>query len=97
MTQKEMSKQYTFLNGKQVNVYIGRVPSIYKHIENELCLYEKENCFGKYSPIIIEIQKTHFNGRILTIIPKYVSCVGILKDFKIEENDIAKLQAHICV
>lgn len=95
MTQKQIAKQYSFLNGKQVNVYIGRVPCIYKHIEKELSLYEKENCFGKYESITIEIRKTHFNGKILTIIPKHCSCDGRLKDFKIERKDIDNLLVQL--
>jgi hypothetical protein len=92
MTQKQIAKQYSFLNGKQAKVYIGRIPCKMKHIEKELSVVGKENIYGKYEEITIEIQKTHFNGKILTITPKYFSCVGSLLPFKIEQADIVKLQ-----
>lgn len=91
MTQKEIAKQYSFLNGKQIKVYIGRVPCKMKHIEKELSVMEKENTYGKYEEVFITIQKTHFNGNTLTIIPKYFSCVGVLLPFKIEQTDLDKL------
>jgi hypothetical protein len=92
MTQKEIAKQYSFLNGKQAKVYIGRVPCKMKHIEKELSVIEKENTYGKYEEVIIYIQKTHFNGRILTITPKYFSCISVLLPFKIEQDNIDNLQ-----
>jgi len=92
MTQKQIAKQYYFLNGKQIKVYIGRTPCKMKHIEKELSVMEKENTYGKYEEIIISIQKTHFNGKTLTITPKYFSCDGSLLPFKIEQADIDNLQ-----
>ena len=92
MRQKEIAKQYSFLNGKEIKVYIGRVPCEMKHIEQELSVMEKGNTYGKYQEVIITIQKTHFNGKTLTIIPKYFSCDGHLLPFKIEQKDIDKLQ-----
>tara|TARA_R110000772_G_scaffold138682_1_gene247703 strand:+ start:207 stop:518 length:312 start_codon:yes stop_codon:yes gene_type:complete len=91
MTQKQIAKQYSFLNGKEIKVYIGRVPCKMKHIEKELSTVEKENTYGKYEAINIIIQKTHFNGKTLTITPKYFSCVGSLIPFKIEQIDIGAL------
>lgn len=92
MTQKEIANQYSFLNNKQIKVYVGRVPCSMKHIEKELSVLEKENTYGKYEEIIVTIQKTHFNGKILTVTPRYFSCAGILLPFKIEQDDIDKLQ-----
>ncbi len=92
MTQKQIAKQYSYLNGKQVKVYIGRVPCKMKHIEKEISISPKENDFGKYEEIIITIYKTHFNGKILSIFPKYFQCYGTLLDFKLEKIDIDKLQ-----
>ena len=92
MTQKQIAKQYSFLNGKEIKVYIGRVPCKMKHIEKELSVFEKENTYGKYEAINIIIQKTHFNGKTLTITPKYFSCVGSLRPFKIKQTDVDKLQ-----
>ncbi len=96
MTQKQIAKQYSFLNGKQAKVYIGRIPCEMKHVEKELSVIEKENTYGKYEEVIIDIQKTHFNGKTLTITPKYFSYVGVLLPFKIEQDDIDNLQLIIC-
>ena len=92
MNQKQISKQYSFLNGKQINVYIGRVPCKMKHIEYELSVLEKENMYGIYKEIIIEIHKTHFNGNTLTIYHNDFSCSGVLLPFKITQIDIDKLE-----
>ncbi len=92
MTQKQIAKKYSFLNSKQAKVYIGRVPCKMKHIEKELSVIERENTYGKYEEVLIDIQKTHFNGKTLTITPKYFSCVGTLLPFKIEQVDIDDLQ-----
>jgi hypothetical protein len=86
--QKEIAKKYKHLNGLQIKCYIGRIPCKYKHIEKELSLYEKENCFGIYDEIIITINSTFFNGKFLTIFPKYINIVGIIKEFKISIDEI---------
>jgi hypothetical protein len=92
MTQRQIAKQYSFLNGKEIKVYIGRVPCKMKHVEKELSIFEKKNIFGKYEPINIIIQKTHFNGKVLTITPKDFPYQGTLLPFKIKQKDIDKLQ-----
>ena len=92
MTQKQIAKQYSFLNGKQIEVYIGRIPCKMKHIEKELSVCKKKNIYGDYDKITIEIQKTHFNGKMLTVIPKYFECAGFLLPFKISEQDIDTLK-----
>lgn len=63
-----------------------------KHIKKELSVIEKENTYGKYEEVIIDIQKTHFNGKSLLITPKYFSCVGVLLPFKIDHTDVDNLQ-----
>ena len=88
MTQKQVSNQYNYLINKQVNVYIGRVPCEMKHIEKELSIKEKENVYGKYEQITITIRKTNFNGKVITIYPKYFQCMGVLLPFKITAEDM---------
>ena len=91
MTQKEISKQYSFLNGRQLQVYIGRVKCPMKHVENELSVNEKENGYGKYTKITIDIQKTHFNGKVITIIPRCFPYMGTLLPFKITPEEVCEL------
>ena len=91
MNQKTFN-DFSYLNNKQISVYIGRVPCKMKHIKKELSVFEKENQYGKYEKITITIKKTHFNGKLLTIIPKYFECVGILSEFKLDMESINSLE-----
>jgi len=92
MNQKELAKQYSFLNGKRAKVYIGKTPCKMKHIEKELSVSEKENTYGEYKEIEVVIQKTHFNGKTLSITPEYFECGGVLLPFKINKEHIGKLR-----
>lgn len=89
--QKTESKRYSYLNGKFVKVYLGRIPCKYKHIQYELNLEKKTNEFGSYQEILVKIRKTHFNGKSLHIFIDKIECHGIVNDFIIEQRNIDKL------
>lgn len=90
--QKEIAKAYASLNGRLIQVYVGRVDCSRKHVEKELSLDKKENHFGVYEEILVLVKKTHFNGKMLSIQIDTSTIPGQVRDFKISENDIPKLQ-----
>ena len=95
--QKQIAKRYKHLHGKKWEVFIGRVPCQYKHAEYELSLEEKKNEFGVYTKVVVEVTKTHFNGRILKVFPKILSDelkYNYVREFKILEDDIEGIEEH---
>lgn len=90
-SQKLEAKKYSFLNGNVIAVYIGRVPSKLKHVEEELSLVKKTNEYGEYQAIDIKINKTHYNGKKLTIEPKYLNRGTVVRSFEINNDQIINL------
>jgi len=89
--QKNLSKKYSHLNGREITCYIGRVPCNFKHVEYELSVVKKENEYGLFEVIAIRILKTHFNGKVLKITPHPIDMFGIIQDFVICEDQISLL------
>lgn len=90
--QKEIAKTFSYLNRHRIKVFIGRVECKYKHIELELSLDKKENCFGEYEEITATVKRTHFNGKRLSVEIDATDLVGSLRGFSIPKEDLPRLQ-----
>lgn len=84
------SRKYIWMNGKEVDCFIGRVTADVKMIVKEVSLTPKENKYGKYLPVTLRISKTRFNGKELHVFIRstpmdvLVYGEGYTCDFKVE-------------
>jgi len=92
MSQKLFNRTYSGLKGKKLECFIGRLECEFKHIALEVSTERKENVFGVYVPIVPQITRTHFNGKVLELEVRHLNNYYGLK---IPENEIANLTLHI--
>lgn len=88
MNQKERSKQYSHLVGKNIRVYRGQVPSTAKCNVYEYSLFPMSNIYGDYVEIRATIKKTNFNGNMITLDLQHIDKKHFTKIFNITENDV---------